>query len=92
MFLCIPNLLSESHLTHLARLFADQQFVDGRATAGLAGKSVKYNLQGSGNSPTYSEMRTVVMDGVNANRRFSLVAMPRFVLPIRFARYTEGGV
>jgi PKHD-type hydroxylase len=90
MYLCIPNLLGEDQVAELSGLMERQAFADGRATGGLAAKEIKNNLQSPADTESYAGMRAIVLEAVNSNRQFSLVAIPRFFLPIRFARYTEG--
>lgn len=90
MYILIPDVLDAGQLARLKDFFDKEEMADGRETAGAAGVEIKNNLQVSQTSPNYGKMRQIVMDAVGANAKFNLAAMPKYIRPIRFARYFPG--
>jgi PKHD-type hydroxylase len=90
MFFCIQDVLTEKQLAEIAPFFDSKLLVDGKSTAGKAGAEIKENLQVSPDSPDYAKLDEMVRKAVMDNRAFGLLAIPRRIVPIRFARYSTG--
>lgn len=90
MYLCIRDVLSSEQLSQVNEIFARQDMIDGRKTAGIAGMAVKDNLQVPADTEDYATLNELVTKAVLGNQRISLASIPKAMRPIRFARYTPG--
>ena len=92
MIVRVPAVLSESELRELrARLDACAAWVDGRATAGYQGASVKRNQQVDEGAGAAAELGGLVLAALERNPLFISAALPNRVYPPMFNRY-EGGM
>ena len=90
MMLHIPDVLTAEEVESLRRALANQQFVDGKLTAGSAAEKVKNNLEMERESRNYSTMAQAVGGCLYRSETFRNAALPnRLASPI-FARYVEG--
>jgi PKHD-type hydroxylase len=92
MFLRIPKLLDEQQLaTVSAALQSDTSpWVDGRATAGHQGATVKSNLQLDEASSMARELGDLVVAQLERHPLFISAVLPSRVYPPVFNRYAEG--
>ena len=92
MLVCIPNVLDAASLAAVrARLdAADDAWVDGRATAGHQGLPVKFNQQIDEGSQVALECQAIVAAALERNPTFISAALPNFLYPPMFNRYSEG--
>lgn len=91
MILILENLLTGAEVASLREILAKAKFVDGRATAGEAVRSVKNNLQttaqqGAGLEPGQQLVQAALL----RNETFTHAALPRRILPSMFNRYDSG--
>ncbi|RQG99845.1 Fe2+-dependent dioxygenase [Paraburkholderia dinghuensis] len=93
MLLHIPNVLTPEQVRAMrSRLdAAGEAWVDGRATAGWQGASVKRNQQIAEHSPIARELGDMVLGAIERNPLFISAALPNQVYPPLFNRY-EGGM
>jgi PKHD-type hydroxylase len=91
MLLAISNVLSTEQLATTRESLAKAEWVDGRATAGYQGASVKRNQQLAENSQLARELGDVVLRALERNSLFISAALPNRVYPPLFNRY-EGGM
>jgi len=90
MILCIGDILTASVLQRLRGLLAGATFEDGRATAGLAARLVKSNLQLATGTPAHQEMTRTVLDALGASTTLQAAALPRSYRPPLLSRYESG--
>ncbi len=90
MMLHIPDVLTTDEVESLRRALANQQFVDGKLTAGSAAEKVKNNLEMERDSRNYQTMAQAIGGCLYRSETFRNAALPnRLASPI-FARYVEG--
>lgn len=92
MFLHIPQVLNEDQLiTMRSSLGSDSApWVDGRATAGHQGSSVKHNEQLDETSPLARELGNLVIAQLERHPRFISAVLPNRLYPPMFNRYGAG--
>jgi PKHD-type hydroxylase len=87
----IPALLSAEDIKKIEDHIAETEFIDGKATATMAAKEVKNNLQlkndGSGKGEQIQELLT---KAINANPYFQVASQPKKVHPFIISKYTTG--
>jgi PKHD-type hydroxylase len=88
MLLAIENVLAEEDLARLRSDIAKLSFVDGRATAGPAAKSVKNNTQATGAG--VDAVLAFVRRALDAHSIFQAAAQVRVFGPMLVSRYTVG--
>jgi len=90
MLLKIEGLLSAAEVAKLRSQLAHVKFDDGKATAGVAVRDVKNNLQTVPVDKALDEPRLAVMAAILKNELFNQYVLPRRVLPLMFNRYDAG--
>ena len=90
MLLKLDGLLSTGEVARIREMLAGVSFVDGRMTAGDAVRSVKNNLQVSGQDKQLEEARQAITAALLKNETFTGRVLPRRVLPPMFNRYDAG--
>jgi PKHD-type hydroxylase len=90
MLLALPSVLSAEQLKGCRDALASAEWLDGRATAGYQGASVKRNQQLAENSPLARELGDVVLSALERNPLFISAALPNRVYPPMFNRYASG--
>lgn len=94
MILCIANVLTADELndlySQLNQANLQDNFVDGRTTAGWHARLVKRNTQLRSNAPVLPELRSVVQSALKQNVLFQMAALPKTISPILFSRYEIG--
>src|SRR5215831_8743526 len=88
MQIVIGNVLSQEELKIVIGTLARATFVDGRATAGFAARTVKHNRQASGRS--LETIRELVAERILGNEVFRLAVRPKALSPLLFSRYEPG--
>jgi PKHD-type hydroxylase len=86
MLLAIPALLSADEVTDVRRLIDGEQWVDGRATAGVQSGLAKHNLQ-LADCDRGKQAQAIVTRALAANGLFMSAALPRAIVPPLFNRY-----
>lgn len=87
----IPGILKPSELEELDRLIPLLDFTDGRATASMAAKEVKNNLQAEAAGKEYlSQARSLVENAMGSSPYFNAVTQPKKAHPVIISKYTPG--
>ena len=89
MQIVIGNVLSADELIHVRDALARAKYIDGRATAGFAARTVKNNQQAA-NDRTIETVRKLVEERILANDVFRLAVRPKKLSAILFSRYEVG--
>lgn len=87
MLLTFP-LLDEAELRQAARLLAQAEWIDGRATAGTQAVQVKNNQQLDPRGEPARALQALVLRALDRSPRFLAAALPRKLFPPHFNRYT----
>jgi PKHD-type hydroxylase len=87
MLLAIPALLSPDEVAEVRRLIDGEQWLDGRATAGVQSGLAKHNLQLAADCDRGREAQAIVTRALAANGLFVSAALPRAIVPPLFNRY-----
>jgi PKHD-type hydroxylase len=90
MQIVIGNVLSGTEVETVAAALARTHFVDGRATAGFAARSVKDNLQAEAGDRSLETIRKLVAERILGNEVFRQAARPKALSPLLFSRYAPG--
>lgn len=90
MLLRIPSLLSHEQLQTVRALFARGRFVDGKLSAGMAAKRVKYNEELEQDSAELEQLNEIVMGSLVRHPVYRNGALPQRVAVPYYARYTAG--
>jgi PKHD-type hydroxylase len=88
MQIVIGDVLSAADLDSVRLALNGARFVDGRATAGFAARSVKQNLQAA-SEPALEATHALVRERILANDVFGLAVRPK-ALSLMFSRYDPG--
>jgi len=86
MLLAIPVLLTAEEVAEVRRLIDGEQWIDGRATAGVQSGLAKHNLQLAA-CDRGKEAQAIVTRALSANGLFMSAALPRAIVPPLFNRY-----
>lgn len=90
-FLHIPGLLKPEELEQLDIICSSARFVDGRATAGMAAKEVKNNLQlDVADKEHIDAAHQVLGQALMGSPLFQAAVIPRYVYPFIISRYGPG--
>jgi len=92
MLVCIPNVLDAGQLISLrSRLAsANEEWVDGRVTAGYQGAPVKFNQQIEERSDVALACQRIVVSALERNPIFISAVLPNVIYPPMFNRYSDG--
>jgi PKHD-type hydroxylase len=90
MLVAIPDILSSTEVAESRALLEAAEWVDGRVTAGHQGARVKHNEQLPEDSPAAARVRAVILQALSSNPLFVSAALPLYVLPPLFNRYSSG--
>jgi PKHD-type hydroxylase len=90
MQIVVGNVLSAADLKTIRAALRRATFVDGRATAGFAARTVKNNTQAASDDRALETVRKLAAERILANEVFRLAARPKVLTPIMFSRYEPG--
>jgi PKHD-type hydroxylase len=90
MQIIIGNVLSADEIKTVTAALERARFVDGRATAGFAARTVKHNQQADGTDRTLATVRQLLAERILANEMFQLAARPKALSPLLLSRYEQG--
>jgi PKHD-type hydroxylase len=90
MQIVIGDVLSADDVKTIRTTLSRAQFVDGRATAGFAARTVKNNTQAAGGDRSVETIRKLAAERILANEVFRLAARPKALTPLMFSRYEPG--
>jgi PKHD-type hydroxylase len=86
----IRGVLSGTELDEIDRLLEGGNFIDGRASAGFAGQTIKSNLEMDPQDPNGAAAGEIVQAALRKNKEFIDYAMPIKISGILFNRYLKG--
>jgi PKHD-type hydroxylase len=90
MQIVIGHVLSADEIATVRAALARARFVDGKATAGFAARTVKNNRQAEGSDRTLATIRKLVAERILGNEVFRLAVRPKALSPLLFSRYERG--
>ncbi|MCB1866746.1 MAG: Fe2+-dependent dioxygenase [Chromatiales bacterium] len=90
MLLEIPEILAPAAVGDVVAALAGSQFVDGRATAGKAARTVKRNEEGQLPPQQMQNLYRLIITALAQSPRFRSAALPLSVSDPIFARYRPG--
>ncbi len=90
MMLQISALLDEARLKTVRALLDEARFVDGKLSAGMAAKTVKYNEEVAGNDERVARLNNIVMGALVSHPLYKQAAIPCRVAAPFYARYRPG--
>src|ERR1700682_4441087 len=90
MQIVIGNVLSAEGGEIAGAPLSPARFVDGRATAGFAARTVKSNRQAEGSDRSLETIRKLIAGRILGNEVFRLAARPKALSPLLFSRYEKG--
>lgn len=86
----IPAVLNAEQLAHFTAQLQQADWVDGRATVGSQGATVKNNQQIDTGTPLYDRLQAAVLQALNSHPLFFAAALPRTLSAPLFNRYQQG--
>lgn len=90
MIVVVPEVLSPAELKQIRDSLTDEDFLDGRGTAGARTKGVKQNLQTDRRSDRLSALQSLILAALERNGLFKTAIAPRRIVPPRFNLYKPG--
>ena len=90
MQIIIGNVLSADEVKTAVAALERARFVDGRATAGYAARTVKNNQQADGTDRSLATIRQLLAERILANEMFQIAARPQALSPLLLSRYEQG--
>jgi PKHD-type hydroxylase len=90
MQIVIGNVLPADEIDTVCAALARARFVDGKATAGFAARTVKNNRQAEGSDRSLTIIRQLVAERILGNEIFRLAVRPKALSPLLFSRYERG--
>lgn len=86
----IPALLKPEEIKQLEELIPQAEFVDGKATASMAARDVKNNLQLSASDTVMQTIQQILNNAIKSSPYFNAAAQPKTVHPFIISKYTPG--
>jgi PKHD-type hydroxylase len=90
MQIVIGNVLAADEIATVRATLARARFVEGKATAGFAARTVKNNRQAEGSDRSVATIRKLVAERILGNEVFRLAVRPKTLSPLLFSRYEAG--
>ena len=90
MLLCIPDSLDGPTLKKIREAIGENEFEDGRRTAGRYAKRIKHNLQLERESEPAKRIKATIVRALRRNPTFHRVTIPRSIRPPLISCYGEG--
>lgn len=90
MFVVIPDVLTPAQIAAIRANLSDDDFIDGKKTAGGRARDIKNNLQTDRKSDRMQEAQRIILAALAKNSTFQAVAAPAKIIPPRFNLYREG--
>lgn len=90
MIVVVPDVLSPAELKQIRESLTDEDFLDGRKTAGTRAVGVKQNLQTDRRSERLSTLQTLILAALDRSGLFKTAIAPRRIVPPRFNLYKPG--
>lgn len=86
----IPSLLNAAELITLEQLIPKAEFVDGKATASMAAKEVKNNMQLNAADAVMNSIQQVLNTAIQSSPYFNVASQPKKVYPFIISKYVPG--
>lgn len=87
----IPSLLRPDEINLLEELIGKASFADGKASASMAAKEVKNNLQiDAGNTGLAEQLQSLLANAVGSSPFFQAAAQPKKIHPFIISKYNAG--
>lgn len=90
MLVHIPKVLTEEEVARFRQILEQQNWVDGKVTAGDQSAKAKYNLQIPQDSEASKYLGDLILQALGGNPLFHSAALPLRVYPPLFNRYDQG--
>ncbi|MCI1244114.1 MULTISPECIES: Fe2+-dependent dioxygenase [Acetobacter] len=90
MLVHIPKVLTEEEVARFRQILEQQNWVDGKVTAGDQSAKAKYNLQIPQDSEASKYLGDLILQALGRNPLFHSAALPLRVYPPLFNRYDQG--
>lgn len=90
MLLSIPDILSKDEVADFRRIMDNENWEDGRSTAGAQSAQVKKNEQLPPDGKTARQLGERILRALAANTTFISAAVPLHIFPPLFNRYVPG--
>ena len=90
MQIVIGNVLTAEDVKTVRAALKRACFIDGRASAGFAARTVKSNQQAAGSDRSLETIRKLVAGRILGNEVFRLAVRPKMLSPLLFSRYEKG--
>ncbi|MFT9408932.1 Fe2+-dependent dioxygenase [Acetobacter fabarum] len=90
MLVHIPKVLTEDEVARFRQILEQQNWVDGKVTAGDQSAKAKYNLQIPQDSEASKYLGDLILQALGRNPLFHSAALPLRVYPPLFNRYDQG--
>ncbi|MBL7749121.1 MAG: Fe2+-dependent dioxygenase [Chitinophagaceae bacterium] len=89
-FIQIPGLLKPEETLRIESLLPSIEFVDGKATAGMAAREVKNNLQAAENNKALYQVQEIIDTALATSPLFNIAALPKKIYPPIVSKYSTG--
>lgn len=89
-FIQIPALLRQDELIRIESLLSAIDFTEGKATASMAAKDVKNNLQAKENDKSLYQVQEIVDAALATSPIFNIAALPKRIYPPIVSKYSVG--
>jgi PKHD-type hydroxylase len=86
----IPSLLKAEEIKQLEELIPQAEFIDGKATASMAAKDVKNNLQLNASDAVMHSIQQILNNAIKSSPYFNAAAQPKTVHPFIISKYSPG--
>jgi PKHD-type hydroxylase len=90
MQIVIANVLTADEIDTVRAALKQAKFIDGRATAGFAARTVKHNEQADGTDRSLETVRSLIAERIMGNTMFLLAVRPKALSPLLLSRYQDG--
>lgn len=90
MLITVPNVLSVEQVSECRKLLDAAEWVDGKVTAGYQSARAKDNMQIPEGSAAAKQVGEMILGALSKNTLFMAAALPRYVFPPLFNRYSGG--
>jgi PKHD-type hydroxylase len=90
MLLHIPGVLNADQLATIRQLLAKGRYVDGRLSAGMEARQVKYNEELASDAAMMQQLNQIVMGSLVQHPLYQGAALPHRVAAPFYARYVPG--
>lgn len=89
-FIQIPALLRQDEVSRIESLLPSIDFADGKATASMAARDVKNNLQAKENDKSLFQVQEIVDAALATSPIFNIAALPKRIYPPIVSKYSAG--